>query len=94
MDVQAQREKAAQAQDAGLVNVQQAVERLQRSHSDADRHWTFVAQEAGTTYLLALLGLKEYERKTIEGYRAALQGREDAGYTRRIAARLRNLESR
>lgn len=94
MDVQAQRDKAAEAQNAGLDDVQQAIERLQRAHRDADGHWTFVAQEAGTTYLLALLGFKEYEGETIEGYRAALQGREDAGYTRRIAARLRNLESR
>lgn len=94
MDVQAEHDKAAKAQEAGFDDVQQAIERLQRAHRDAGGHWTFVAQEASTTYLLALLGFKQYESESIEAYRAALQGREDAGYTRRIAARLRSLESR
>jgi hypothetical protein len=94
MDAQAEHDKAAKSQDAGLSDIQQAIERLQRAHRDAGGHWTFVAQEASTTYLMALLGFKGYASDSIEGYRAALQGREDAGYTRRIAARLKNLENR
>ena len=55
---------------------------------------TFVAQDAGAKYLLALFGDEAYVADAIETYREALKGREDEPYVRRLAARLKQLEAR
>jgi len=93
-DAAAEREVATAARDAGVEAVTEAHSILERAYRDAERHWTFVAQEAGATYLLALFGDESYVADAVAAYREALKGREGKPFTQRIAARLRHLEAR
>lgn len=93
-DVDNEKAKAAEARTAGSEEVKLAVSDLERSHKDVDRHWTLVAQAAGTTYLLALFGDPSYIADTVEGYRKAVQTREEEKFVQPLLARLRQLEQR
>ena len=93
-DPESERTKAAEARQAGIDEVTKAIEVLQKAHGKTDKHWTFVAQAAGTTYLLALFGQTDYVADAVEGYRNALKNRETEKYTEKLAARLKRLESR
>ena len=93
-DVEVERERAAEARDAGIEEVKEAMSVLERAHKSAERHWTFMAQAAGTTYLMVLFGQNDYLPDTIESYREALQGREDKPFTATLANRLQRLENR
>ncbi len=92
-DAAAETEKATAARTAGIAEVKQAMTLLEKAHKDVERHWTVVAQAAGTEYLLALLGDPAYVAESTDSYRKALQGREDAAYVQPIANRLRRLEA-
>lgn len=92
-DATAEKEKATAARTAGIAEVKQAMALLEKAHKDVEKHWTVVAQAAGTEYLLALLGDPAYVTESTESYRKALQGREDAAYVQPIASRLRKLEA-
>jgi hypothetical protein len=93
-DAEAESTKAADARDAGVEEIKQAMTALERAHRDADRHWAIVAQAAGANYLMALLGRAEYLPEAIQAYRTALQGREDAKFVEPLAIRLKQLEAR
>jgi uncharacterized coiled-coil protein SlyX len=93
-DPDGEQEAAEQARGAGIAAVQAAMEALARAHRDAGRHWTLAAQAAGTTYLMVLFGHEDYTRDVVEGYRKALEGREDESYTAKLAARLKRLQKR
>lgn len=92
-DAAAEREDATAARDAGVEAVTKADTILKRAHGDADRNWTFVAQEAGATYLMVLFGDKSFKADAVAAYREALKGREDKPYTQQLAARLKQLEA-
>lgn len=92
-DAAAERDAATAARDAGVEAVTKADSILKRAHRDADRNWTFVAQEAGATYLLVLFGDKSFKADAVAAYREALKGREDKPFTQQLAARLRQLEA-
>ena len=87
-------ELATQARDDAVAAVEAANTILEKAHRAADRHWTMVAQAAGATYILALLGDESFVADTIDSYREALKGRETDPYAQRLATRLRQLESR
>src|SRR3970282_74310 len=70
-DAAAEKEKADNARTAGVDQVKQAMPLLEKAHKDAEKHWTVVAQAAGTEYLLALLGDPAYVTESIESYRKA-----------------------
>jgi hypothetical protein len=93
-DPDGEQEAAEQAQEAGIEAVQAAMEALAQAHRDAGRHWTLSAQAAGTTHLMVLFGHEDYARDVLEGYRKALEGREDEPYTAKLAARLNRLQKR
>jgi len=93
-DARAELDAAAEARDAGVKAIGEVHSILQRAHREADRQWTFVAQDAGAKYLLALFGDEAYAADAIEAYREALKGREDEPYVQRLAARLKRLEAR
>lgn len=93
-DPESERTKAAEARQGGIDEVTKAMEVLQKAHGKTEKHWTIVAQAAGTTYLLALFGQTDYVADAVEGYRNALKNRETEKYTERLAARLKRLESR
>jgi len=93
-DPESERTKAAEARQGGIDEVTKAMEILQKAHVKTEKHWTIVAQAAGTTYLLALFGQTDYVADAIEGYRNALEGRKTEKYTEKLAARLKRLESR
>jgi len=93
-DAQAELEAAAEAREAGVEAISEVHAILQRAHRDADKQWTFVAEDAGAKYLLALFGDQSYAADAIEAYREALKGRENEPYVQRLAARLKQLESR
>lgn len=87
-------ELAVEARDHAVEAVEAVHSVLERAHRDAERHWTLVAQGAGATYILALLGDESFVADAIAGYREALKGRETDPFTQRLASRLRQLESR
>ena len=60
---------------------------LERAHRDGERHWTFVAQQAGANYLLALFGHPEYIDDAIQAYDNAIKGREDEKFSEKFATR-------
>lgn len=93
-DAQAQTAAAAEAQTAGVTAVSDALALLQTAHGQAERHWTIVAQTAGTAYVLALLGDPSYRKDAADAYEAALKGREDEPYAAALVARWRQLASR
>ena len=94
-DDEAEAAKAADAHDAAVEQVAQAVRLLERSHRDTGRHWTFVAQSAAINELMARLGHPEYTADAIEAYRAALANRaEDDPAARPFKVRLETLTSR
>ncbi len=93
-DADSQRTKAEEAHKAGIEEVTRAMEILEKAYRKTEKHWTLTAQAAGTTYLLALFGQKEYVAEAVEGYRNALKGRETEKYTEKLATRLKRLESR
>jgi len=93
-DPESERTKAAEARDAGIEEVTRAMEVLEKAHRKTEKHWTLVAQAAGTTYLLALFGQTDYIADAVEGYHNALKGRETEKYTEKFTARLKRLESR
>jgi len=93
-DADTERELADEARDAGVEAITEAHDILQKAHREADRQWTFVAEDAGAKYLLALFGDDTYLADAIEAYREALKGRMDEPYVQRLAARLRQLETR
>ena len=76
-DAESEQNKATEAHDAGVEEINTAVAQLKKAHRDADRHWTFVAQEAGAAYMMALFGHPSYVDDAIDAYRNAIQGRED-----------------
>ena len=90
--IESERVKANEAHDAGVDEIEQAMEILQRAHRKTERHWTVVAHAAGTTYLLALFGHEDYADDAVEAYRDAVSGREDEEYARTFVARLNRLE--
>jgi len=94
IDLEAVAEKTKTAHDAGVKEVNQAVSLLERAHKDAGRHWTLVAQQAGTIYLLALFGHDEYVEQAREAYKNAIKGREDKSQVAVLKHRLEELESR
>ncbi len=93
-DAETESEAALEARDNAAEAIAAVHAILERAHRDADRHWTMVAQAAGATYILALLGDESYAADAIDGYREALKGRETEPYVQRLASRLRLLESR
>lgn len=93
-DPDAEQAKADDARTKGIDEVNKAMDVLQKAHGRTEKHWTLTAQGAGTTYLLALFGHADYTADVVEGYRAALKGRETDKTTEKLAARLKRLESR
>ena len=93
-DAEAEQTKSLAARDAGVDEVTKAMEVLEKVHRAVDRHWTIAAQAAGTSYLLALFGQKDYVADAAQRYRDALKGRETERYTEKLAARLQQLEGR
>ncbi|MGD2108509.1 MAG: hypothetical protein PVI86_03865 [Phycisphaerae bacterium] len=93
-DSTAEQEKAQDAHDRGVEEIAEAMNALESAHGEAGRHWTITAQAAGTAYLMALFGHDDYVADAVEGYRKALQGREDADVAKVFAARLSRLEQR
>ncbi|MBU0717594.1 MAG: hypothetical protein KJ749_05035, partial [Planctomycetes bacterium] len=94
VDLAGERALSTEAHDAGVEEVNQAMAALERAHSDAGRHWTFVAQEAGATYLMALFGHPGYVEDAVTAYRNAIRGREDDSASSPFAARLDYLQNR
>ena len=92
-DVESEQTKMAEAHDAGLEEVEEAMAVLQRSHGRTERHWTVTAQAAGATYLLALFGHEEYVAEAVQAYHAAVQGRENEKFTQVFIARISRLEN-
>jgi hypothetical protein len=92
-DPSAELTKAEEAREAGVEEIKQAMADLQRAHRDVERHWTVIAQAAGTQYLLALFGDTSYVSDVVETYRSAVQGREDASHAEPFVRRLRQLET-
>jgi len=93
-DNQAEREKAQAAHDAGLDEIAEAMATLKTAHQDTGKHWTLIAQAAGTTYLLALFGHEEYATDARDTYREAVKSREDDAIARVFVSRLNLLEQR
>lgn len=93
-DTEGERTKAEAARQAGIDEVTKAMDVLAKAHPKTEKHWTVVAQAAGTTYLLALFGQNDYLADAVEGYRNALKGRETQVYTEILEARLKRLESK
>ena len=93
-DVEDIRSKAADARDAGVAAITEAMTQLEKAHRAADNHWTMTAQAGAADQLLSLFGYPSYVEDAITAYRDALKGREDRPYTARIAAVLRELENR
>ncbi len=93
-DVESEQAKVQQAHDAGVEEINLAVAELEKAHRDVGQHWTIVAQEAGTIYLLALFGHPDYADDALEAYRTAVQGREEQASAAPFVARLERLESR
>lgn len=92
-DDKAEAEKAADAHDAAVDEIDQAMRILERSHRDTGRHWSFVAQEAAIDELMAELGHPEYRADAIEAYRSALANRaEDDETAAPFRLRLEQLE--
>ncbi len=92
VDVDAEREKATEARDAGINEISQARQVLDRVHRDADEHWTLAAQAASTVYVMTLFGHAGYRQDVIDGYQKAIQGREDRSSTAPFRRRLRQLD--
>ena len=86
-------EKAAESRDAAVDQIQQSMKLLEQAHRDSAKHWTLVAQAANANYLMVLLGDRSYLPDAIEGYRKALQGREQESFAIPIAERLKQLEA-
>lgn len=93
-DPAAEETKANEARTKGVEEVAKAMDILEKSHRRTERHWTLTAQAAGTAYLMSLFGNADYTADAVEGYRAALKGRETEKFTEKLAARLKKLESR
>ena len=93
-DAESERLKAAEARDAGVQEIDQALAVLEGVHRTVGRHWTITAQAAGAIYLRALLGHQSYKAHAIEAYRQAVKGREDKPYAEKIVSRLKRLENR
>ena len=93
-DAESERTKAQLAHDVGIAEITQAMTVLQSAHGKTGRHWTFTAQAAGTTYLLALFGHDDYVNDTIETYREAVKGRETETFAATFVSRLSKLEKR
>ncbi len=93
-DPENERTKAEAARQAGIDEITKAMDVLTKAHPKTEKHWTVVAQAAGTTYLLALFGQNDYLSDAIEGYRNALKGREAEKFTEVLETRLKRLESR
>lgn len=92
-DPESELAKRAEAHDAGVEEIAQAVNLLERVHGDTNRHWTVAAQAAGTTYLMALFGHEDYVADAIDGYRNAIKGRENERPAEAFVARLSRLEA-
>lgn len=93
-DAERSRKAAEDAKQAGIKEVTAAMAVLETAHRDAGRHWTFVAQQAGANYLLALLDQPAYYKDAIAAYRSALKGRENEPYVQSLASQLKRLEAR
>jgi len=79
--------KASDAHDQGVDEISQAMKILERAHRDGERHWTFVAQQAGANHMLALFGHPEYIDDAIQAYDNAIKGREDEKFSEKFATR-------
>jgi len=93
-DLEDLRSKVTDAHDTGVEAITDAMTQLEKAHREADSHWTFIAQAGAANHLLSLFGHPSYIEDAVAAYRNALKGREDQPYTARIAATLRDLESR
>ncbi len=91
-DADAEREKAAEAHDAGVEEVADAMAELERAHRESGRHWTVVAQQAAGLNLMALFGHPSYRDDAEAAYREAVKGREDRDSARPFLARLADME--
>ncbi|MCO6435923.1 MAG: hypothetical protein J5J06_02420 [Phycisphaerae bacterium] len=80
-DEAARRADADEARSAGAELISEAMRTLEQAHRKGRRHWTYVAQQAGADYLLALFGYTDYRKDAVEAYRSALKGRENEPYT-------------
>lgn len=94
VDVQAERDKAAEAHEHGVEAIQSAMAELEKAHRAAGRHWTFVAQAGSANHLMALFGHRGYYNDAVEAYRSALKGREGEPYTEKLTVALKRLEER
>jgi len=93
-DPEATQAKVVAAHQAGVSEINQAVRSLEKAHADVGRHWTVIAQQAGTIYLLVLFGHESYLTDAIETYRSAVKGREEKTFAAEINSRLNQLERR
>lgn len=93
-DATAEQAKAADAHDAGVQQITEAMQELEKAHGETGGHWTLVAQEAGGMVLMSLFGHPAYVDDAIETYRSALQGRENEVYAQKFVTRLKRLERR
>ena len=83
---------AGQAQEDGVEAVRSAMASLDAAHRGTGKQWTIVAQQAGTVYLMNLLGY-DYKNDAINAYRNAVNGRDDKTVAQPFVARLNQLES-
>ena len=88
----AESDDAAAAKERLVSAVKDTVDYLERAHGKAGRHWTFVAQLAAINDLMALAGFDAYRADALETYRAAINSREEEGYSQRFARRIAELQ--
>lgn len=74
--------------------VDQAVEILQRTHTQTGQRWTVTAEFGGVGYLYVLLGKPDALASVKQNYRAALDGRDTEAMALPIKERLNFLESK
>ncbi|MCH8149710.1 MAG: hypothetical protein IH987_17270 [Planctomycetes bacterium] len=93
-DSESERTKAAEAHDAGVDEIAQAMAQLKNAHRDSKKHWTFVALQGAVNHLMAMFGHDDYRADAIASYRNAIAGREDQKSARPFLDRLGRLEGK
>ncbi len=93
-DPSVEREKKEEAKTLGTEAITQAMDQLQRAYRDGQKHWTFVAQQAGADELMALFGLPGYDQDALQAYRSAIKGRETEAFTKPFVERVKQLENK
>ncbi len=89
----AESDAALEAQKAGIEAIKVTMMRLQKAHKEANRHWTFVAQQAAANELIAQFDQPGYDNEALAAYRNAIKGRETESFAGPFQARIHQLET-